>query len=684
MTPTDDEATRDPISGIIMLEDDLPYLDGSEQPIHDAIDRSDDTSSWSDELWRQASTWPERYHLSPQRGSIIAPLLLGPGSRVLEVGAGTGAVTRAIGETGASVTAVEGNLDRARIVEARCSDLPNVNVVCGPATSFDEPGTFDVVIGIGILEYSSTGSGGSSGPEALLAHLARQLADDGVLVIAIENQVGLKYLIGYNEDHLGLPWVGVEGYQRGDGPRTWSKRALGEMFDSAGLPVQHWAFPFPDYKFPRVILDESVYDEPDATALVDVLCGRPASDSAEEPHLLCDSRTAHRVLLDAGLGPSIANSFMVVAGRDQTAIGQHVRPALAWLTGSRRRSTWQRWRELRPTGDGRAVVVIRSSGHSRQLAWLRQEEPNEVEWVDGRSLESILLDSIAAGNDDAIREVLIGWMSRLAEQATDASGRDVHPFIDGRTTRVLPGDMIDANFSNWVVRADGTYELIDREWVADAGADIDLVAARALLYVAHAIIVNGAAHPWSPTATVREIASTLGTMCGLGLTDELLDRWVTAESALQSIIQDVDREQMEPIERRLLSTSRLDPAVRKSLPFVTLQRDLGTAAAELQSLRQTATTISELQREVWSARDYTITVASEISDLRRENLTLTHEYQAVLHHIEGLEKIREHQQELYASTTWRLGSFLLRPFRLLEGIRSIISRTPPRTSGLDG
>ena len=51
---------------------------------------------------------------------------------------------------------------------------------------------------------------GVSRDEAL-AHLRRLTSPDGALILAIENQLGLRYLLGDHEDHLLEPWAGVEG-----------------------------------------------------------------------------------------------------------------------------------------------------------------------------------------------------------------------------------------------------------------------------------------------------------------------------------------------------------------------------------------------------------------------------------------------------------------------------------------
>ena len=236
---------RDPETGIRLLDGHLSYRDGSEDRVLEILRRASDRSSDSDELAAAVTDWPSRYHLSRQRANLLRPLRLGPGMRVLEVGAGTGAISRYLGETGAEVVALEGNLERARAAAVRCSDLANVEVVCGPLASFEDPDGFDLVCVVGVLEYAASGAGGSSDHQAFLNRAAWLIRSGGGLLLAIENQIGVKYLLGYHEDHLGLPWVGIDGYRGDHGIRTFTRTALRAMLAAAGLSNQTWFFPFP-------------------------------------------------------------------------------------------------------------------------------------------------------------------------------------------------------------------------------------------------------------------------------------------------------------------------------------------------------------------------------------------------------------------------------------------------------
>ena len=286
----------------------LPYADGAEAELLTLFRAVEDRRVGSDELASAVCDWPTAYHLAPERAVLLAPVTIGPDDRVLDVGAGSGVNTRVCADRGAAVTAVEGSAARADLIAHRCAGLKDVRVLCGPLEGLEdgERGAYDVVLLVGVLEYASTSQGGGDGPEALLVRAVDALSPGGVLVLAIENRIGLKYLLGFPEDHLGLPWVGLEGYRPGE-PTTWSRRELTGMLADAGLADQKWLYPFPDYKLPTAVLAEEIYDRPDGVDMVDQIVGQPTSSEYFRPVLVADER---------GRPPSAAD------GRTGTRCGQ--------------------------------------------------------------------------------------------------------------------------------------------------------------------------------------------------------------------------------------------------------------------------------------------------------------------------------------------------------------------------
>lgn len=175
---------------------------------------------------------------------------------------------------------------------------------------------FDAVLLIGVVKYARQYFPAGEGDPvvAMIRHARRFLKPDGVLVLAIENQFGLKYLAGSREDHLGVPMFGIEGRYADDGPVTFGREALRHILNAAGLPAERWWFPFPDYKLPRVILPEALLADPWSARL----CPLVASVLESDPHLAAfphfDVVRTWRALAPSGLAAGLANAFLIVAG----------------------------------------------------------------------------------------------------------------------------------------------------------------------------------------------------------------------------------------------------------------------------------------------------------------------------------------------------------------------------------
>ncbi len=672
---------RDELTGIRVLDGHVTYRDGSEGRMLDILSTATDCSSDSDELAREITDWPSRYHLSRQRANLIRPLQLGRELRVLEVGAGTGVLSRALGESGASVTALEGHLDRARAAAARCRDLENIEVVSGPLESFEDAEGFDLVCLVGVLEYAASDAGHATDHQQFLRRAADLVRPGGALLLAIENAIGIKYLLGYDEDHLGMPWIGVEGYPGSPGVRTFSRHTLRGMLDSAGLYNQAWFFPFPDYKLPTAILAESIYTAPGAADLVDQLVRQPVGDSPESRAQLCDDRRAHRVLVEAGLGPEIANSFLVLAwaGDDRPGVVPD-EAILAWRAGDDRRRRWRRAFDVRGTDCGLVIRPLPGGDPDETeetSGWLLQDPTKDEVYVRGQTIEQLALDACHRGDRVSLKDALCSWRWFLDQQLVQSTGAEPesHPFLSPADGPRLPPEYLDVALSNFVIGDDGLH-FIDREWQASNGVAAQLVMARALWLFAKEIIQTGVDHLWPDDTTVDRLASYLGDLCELDISQQMLDRLRVSEVELQHLVTGRDPAVLAQDYQWLGSCSRVSSEVVTRLPFSRLRTQIERLNGQVDDLKRQLAALEESS----AARRHELN--HQLGESREAERRVRGDLRVAQEHLEGtkreldahVDELASTRQELEMWRQWSAAFEAKQPVRLLRWVQQKLGR----------
>lgn len=238
------------------------YTDGaqSEKYLYDVLSTSKDLSSRSRELEAQVVDWPSEYHLASTRANLLRSLDLSNVKRVLELGCGCGSITRYLGEQRhIQVDAVEGSPSRAALARLRCKDQANVEISSANFNEIDIPsGEYDLVLFVGVTEYAGRFAEGLRDTEALQRLLALGKSacnDQGVVLVAIENRLGMKYALGASEDHYARRYVGVDNYPNSQGIRTYSRNEWLDQIKLARFGQAQLLLPFPDYKIPTLIVD---------------------------------------------------------------------------------------------------------------------------------------------------------------------------------------------------------------------------------------------------------------------------------------------------------------------------------------------------------------------------------------------------------------------------------------------
>lgn len=251
--------------------------------------------------------WPVYYHITPIRKNILKWYPFKENAEVLEIGAGMGAITNILCDKVTHVTAVELSKQRASAIIERCQDKNNLELIIGNFNDIKFDKKFDYITLIGVLEYAPLYTNSDNPFKSFLDYIKTLLKDDGKLLIAIENQMGIKYFSGAPEDHTGKIFDGITGYENKNGIRTFGKLELTNLLKNSGFDNTKFYYPLPDYKLPTKIFSDEYM--PNDTTINDYT-PYVANDNFG---VIFDEKKVYSELIKNNMFENMANSFFVEA-----------------------------------------------------------------------------------------------------------------------------------------------------------------------------------------------------------------------------------------------------------------------------------------------------------------------------------------------------------------------------------
>jgi len=510
---------------------DFAYSDGeeSEGMILEAVSNAQDRSAGSDELASRITSWPTEYHLSPTRLNLLAPFQF-QDRDVMEIGAGCGALTRFLADSGARVTALEGSPRRARITAARCQGLKNVTVVCDNFSDFETDRKFDAMIAVGVLEYAPSFFRGPDPVDSFLTKARGFLKTDGTLFVAIENQLGLKYFAGCSEDHTGMFFYGIEDrYKQERSTVTFGRAKFLSKLNHAGFRQVDFFYPFPDYKLPRIIFSEAGM----TTGNWDVgqIIGEfPARDYHQPRFSLFSEQAAWPVIARNLLAQEFSNSFLALASAKERAPVPASADWLAQAFSSYRKKTYRTVTTFRKTGETIKVAKKRMypdlpDGPS---AVAKLKILPETDFLRGETLQHMLVKRLINPKTDFgdLVAVLAPW-GNLLKNSVLAPG-------DYHSKGFLPGDFIDCVPWNLICGEFVSSDLIyfDAEWEYLPPLPLHMPFVRGLLH----LDIWANASEFLPKMPIKDLIIMIGEKLGFSLSEPNLNSMIELNAEFASSV----------------------------------------------------------------------------------------------------------------------------------------------------
>jgi hypothetical protein len=424
----------------------------------------------------ERKSWPIFYHFSPFRANIIDWIPFKKTDKVLEIGAGCGAITGALAKRVGSVTCVDLSKKRSLVNAYRNKDYDNIKIMVGNFKDV-EPNLdtdYDYVLLIGVFEYGKAYIGGDTPYEDFMEICNRHRNDNGRMVIAIENKFGLKYFAGCREDHLGTYFSGLEGYREGGSARTFTRQGLEKILAKTQIAEYEFYYPYPDYKFMTTIFSDQYL--PKKGELSNNL-----RNFDRDRVLLFDETAVFDQIIDEGEFPLFSNSYLLVIGKafdvvytkfsndrdskwaiqTKMVIGEKQgisveKHADNEIALEHIRNTKLAFEKLSERYEGTRIVINRCSAIENDI-----KNGLSFEFCKGKTLEAMLDECLLKSDMEGFKKLIDEYMYWLGYKAEE-----------------YPISNIDFVFPNIIVDCD-KWQIIDYEWTYDRYIDPNKIAFRA-------------------------------------------------------------------------------------------------------------------------------------------------------------------------------------------------------------
>lgn len=540
------------------------YSDGrsSELYLERCFAETKDLSSTSYELERWIKDWPSEYHLSRKRAQLLRGFDFSRSKKVLEVGCGCGAITRFLGETFDDVFAIEGSVTRARLARLRTKDMENISILNAPFQEIKFKERFDIVFCIGVFEYSNAFLAADDPYDYILKYFYDVLNINGILVIAIENQFGLKYFCSSREDHTGIKFDGIEGYPHyGNKARTFGYNDLKNRIRKYFNEIEFY-FPYPDYKLPTCILSEKFFNKVRAAELIGNYRSR---DYMFYDKPLFNERLVLYEIDHNGQLPFFSNSFLVIAGKRK--INSIKFNSLGLIFSNNRIPEFQTVTNIFEAKDG---SVWTEKKCRNQLPYLKTEKlkhvPCRENWLNVPSIQSQVLRLVKMKNISlySLFEPCQIWISKLKDLA-----------VQEQDCLMLDGKYLDCLWRN-SHNVDGECVFRDQEWEWAERFCLNVIVIRSIFWFLDEISSMSGLTPVLRKRWTKNLIIDIAITLGIQVTKKNLKDFVRLETEISCIVSKSNpRQAQRTLNMRLWSMNAF-------FTIVALKRKIRTIIEKIQ------------------------------------------------------------------------------------------------------
>lgn len=313
-----------------ILKKETCYRDTSEILVRRIIKEIQDGGNWREVVsryFKQSNKWLFDIITHPNRSLFFQQHPPFAGIKVLDIGSGWGQIALPLAMN-SEVCALEPTPERFDFIRAAAKEegvAQNMYFINGDYMEISFQTRFDLITCVGVLEWVGVFSDAVD-PQAaqrlFLKKIRSELKDKGKCIIGIENRLGLKYLMGALDDHIGVSGISVfdallakQKWDEKTGQQlrsfTYTMAEYRSLLRSAGFSEISFYAAFPDYKLPRVIMlaNDEVNDYFQKGNFIEEHSGTDGSRLENQAEL----RSHYHSLAQMGIAQYFVPSFFIEA-----------------------------------------------------------------------------------------------------------------------------------------------------------------------------------------------------------------------------------------------------------------------------------------------------------------------------------------------------------------------------------
>ena len=425
------------------------------------------------EAIRQNNQYRYHYFLSPLRHELFQWYPFKKEGSLLEIGAGYGQLTSLFTQKVSRVVAVEESETKCNIISKRAKDA-SIMFSNFYEMEFDEK--FDYIILCNIFEYAKSFVESENPYVDYLNYLKKFLKDDGVILLALSNRLGLKYFAGSKEEHTNQFFYCLNGFEDSDTVQTFSKTELSDIINAAGFSDYKFFYPYPNHEIPQVINTDQ---------LVNKIPFMGAIEFSDDKIKVFNEAIMNQTLSKEGLSQYFANSFLVEIRFSDM---YHPTDDIDFVKlGSDRKEEFRIYTTIWSDGTvSKSSVSQKANSHIKKMhdaskygmgkiKCLNAEMKGDSIYYDflkQKSCEQMLVDAALDNDKERFFKLIEDYYDALFYNSFESDEYATEEFLNvfkvksDITFHCHEKSYIDLNFGNMFI-IDGEFTMIDYEWSFD-------------------------------------------------------------------------------------------------------------------------------------------------------------------------------------------------------------------------